>query len=71
MTITLSLSDDREKLLKTKAAKLGISVEELVLLAAEKFPIESDREVGPLDEDFKRAADYVLNKNKELYRRLA
>ncbi len=49
---------------KDTAAKLGLSVRELVGDDLEKW-------LTPLDEDFKQASAYVLTKNAELYRRLA
>ena len=46
------------------AAKLGISVKELIGNDLEKW-------LTPLDETSKEALEYVLTKNAELYRRLA
>jgi hypothetical protein len=50
--------------LEVMAAKLNISVRELVGNDLEKW-------LTPLDEDSKQAMEYVLTKNAELYRRLA
>jgi hypothetical protein len=64
-TITVALPDDRIRKLEEKAAQLGVSPEELV-----RFSIE-ELLTRPIDETFKQAVTYVLQKNSELYRRLA
>jgi antitoxin FitA len=64
-TITVALPDDRLLKLKEKAAQLGVSPEELV-----RFTIE-ELLARPTDESFKQAVAYVLQKNAELYHRLA
>ena len=64
-TITIALPDDHLLKLKEKAAQLGLSPEELV-----RFSIE-ELLTRPADEAFKQAVTYVLQKNAELYRRLA
>jgi predicted transcriptional regulator len=63
-TLTIGLSDDRATRLKEMAARLGVSPEELVRVSVDEL-------LARPDEDFKRAVDYVLKKNAELYRRLA
>jgi hypothetical protein len=63
-TITITLPDDRLARLKDRAARAGVTPEQLLRESVETW---LDRP----DEDFLRAADYVLNKNAELYRRLA
>jgi hypothetical protein len=62
--ITLSFPEDRLAKLREMAAAYGISAEELVRASIDQL-------LGGPEEEFKRVADYVLNKNKELYRRLA
>ncbi len=62
--ITVALTDDRFLKLKEMAAQLKISPEDLVRLSIEEL-------LAQPDEAFQRAADYVLAKNAELYRRLA
>lgn len=63
-TITITLPDDRLQKLKEKASRLRVSPEELVRATVEEL---LDRP----EEEFQRALEYVLNKNAELYRRLA
>jgi predicted transcriptional regulator len=62
--ITIGLSDDRALRLKEMASRLGVSPEEIVRVSVEEL-------LARPDEEFERAADYVLKKNAELYRRLA
>lgn len=64
MTLVLQLPPDLEQRLNQAAARSGVSTEVLALSVLEKH-------VPATDEDFHRAADYVLAKNAELYRRLA
>jgi antitoxin FitA len=61
--ITISLPEDRMSKLKEMALGLGTTPEELVLASVEDL-------LGR-PEEFERAADYVLKKNEDLYRRLA
>lgn len=63
-TITITLPDDRLQKLKEKASRLRVSPEELVRATVEEL---LDRP----EEEFQRALEYVLNKNAELYWRLA
>lgn len=62
---TLSIPVDEEKFqdLQQAAVKLGVSIEELVRLGVDDFLARRQQ--------FDKAADYVLQKNAELYRRLA
>jgi hypothetical protein len=62
--ITISLSDDHLLKLQQVAARFGISPEELVRVSIEELLVRPD-------EEFEKAADYLLKKNAELYRRLA
>ena len=58
------MPDERLAELHELAVRLGVKPEELVRLSIEELltrPAEA----------FERAADYVLKKNEELYRRLA
>ena len=67
--ITIALSDDHWQQLQAQAARRGVAPEELVRAHIEEMLSEE-----PVDEpeaDFERAAAYVLQKNAELYRRLA
>jgi hypothetical protein len=63
-TITIAVPDDRLLKLKEKAAYFSVSPEELVRISVEELLTRPE-------EAFQRAVDYVLDKNAELYRRLA
>lgn len=63
-TITIALPDEQALKLKELAKEVGITPEDLLRAGVEEWLR------GPRD-DFARAADYVLRKNTELYRRLA
>lgn len=63
-SITIDLPPERLTELRRLAAKLGVSPEELARLSVEEL-------LSQTDEEFERAADRVLRKNAELYRRLA
>ena len=62
--ITVTIPDTQFTQLKEKAARLGITLTDLILLSIEEI-------LSQPDEDFRKTADYVLKKNDELYRRLA
>jgi hypothetical protein len=62
--ITITLPEERLTELRHKAAEYGVTAEELVRASIDQL-------LGGPEEEFKRAADYVLKKNEELYRRLA
>jgi hypothetical protein len=62
--ITITLPDERLMALKEIATNLGVSPEELVRLSVEELL------AGP-DDAFQQAVDRVLQKNEELYKRLA
>ncbi len=63
-TITIEISDERLLLLQKTATNLGVTIEELMLLGVEEL-------VNKQESSFKSAMNYVLNKNAELYHRLA
>ncbi|MBM2849174.1 MAG: hypothetical protein HW418_2116 [Anaerolineales bacterium] len=63
-TITISLPDDRLQKLKEIATRFSVAPEELVRVSIEELLTRPE-------EDFRRALEYVLSKNAELYRRLA
>ena len=64
MKLAIELSDQQAERLRKEAARLGVEPEQLALAAvADLFAAE-----GP---DFDSAAQRVLEKNRELYRRLA
>jgi hypothetical protein len=63
-TITITLSDERLQMLTELAKEAKIPPEELVRKSVEEW---LSRTKG----DFVKAANYVLDKNVELYRRLS
>lgn len=62
--ITIQLSDEQLNKLQEAAARFGLSPEDLVRVSLEDL-------LARPGEDFQSAVEYVLNKNEELYRRLA
>lgn len=63
-SITISLSDERLAKLKEIAARCSVTPEELASLSVEEL-------LSRPEESFRDAARHVLQKNAELYRRLA
>lgn len=63
-SITINLPSEQLLKLREIANRLGISAEDLARMSIEEL-------LAQPEEDFERAADYVLKKNAELYRRLA
>jgi len=61
---TLTLREDRLLKLREMAERLGVPPEDLVRISVEEL-------LKRPDEAFGSAADYVLKKNADLYRRLA
>ena len=64
MKLTIELAPAQAERLRQEAARLGLAPEDLARAAI------TDLLATP-DEEFTRAADRVLRKNEELYRRLA
>jgi predicted transcriptional regulator len=64
VTITVTLSEDRLKKLRELAKQFRIAPEELLRVSVEEL-------IARPQEDFQKALAYVLEKNKELYKRLA
>jgi hypothetical protein len=62
--LEVSLSEQTVTKLEAAARRLGLQPEDLVRVSVED-------KLSQLDEDFQSAADYVMRKNAELYRRLA
>ena len=62
--VTISLSDEQLAQLRAQATQLGLTPEELIRRHVEQVLAASD-------ETFLEAAEHVLKKNAELYRRLA
>jgi len=63
-TITISLPEDRAERLRHFADRLRITPEELVRASVDDL-------LSRPDDTFEQAAERVLSKNAELYRRLA
>jgi len=64
MSIALQLDDEQSRRLEQLARELGVDARELAKAAV------NDLLSRPAD-DFDRAARFVLEKNRELYRRLS
>lgn len=64
MSISVELDDEQSKRLETRACELGVDARELAKAAV------NDLLSRPAT-DFDRAARFVLEKNRELYRRLS
>ena len=64
ITITIELPNERLQKLQEMAQRFGVSVEELIRVSVEDMLTQPE-------EQFRKAAQYVLKKNTELYRRLA
>ena len=62
--ITINLSEERMQRLREIASRLGVSPEDLARMSVEEL-------LARPDEKFEEAARHVLEKNAELYRRLA
>ncbi|MCP9468976.1 MAG: hypothetical protein NNA31_03135 [Nitrospira sp.] len=63
-TITIALSDDRLQKLQQIATLLQVAPEELVRISVEEL-------LSRPEEEFRKALEHVLQKNAELYQRLA
>jgi predicted transcriptional regulator len=63
-TITIPISDERLQRLKELAQEARVTPEELVRVSVEEW-------LSRPKDDFAAVARYVLQKNAELYRRLA
>ena len=63
-TLTIALPNEHLLKLKERAVQYRVSPEELVLISIEEL-------LSRPDESFQQAVDYVIQKNADLYRRLA
>ena len=63
-SVIVNLTDQLAIKVKEAASKIGISPEEFIKSGVEE-------KLLLLDSDFRNAIEHVLNKNAELYRRLA
>ena len=64
VTITVTLSDDRLQKLQELAKQFHIAPEELLRVSVEEL-------IARPRADFQKALEYVLETNKEIYKRLA
>jgi hypothetical protein len=64
-TLTLQISDEQMRSLRERAQIAGLTPEEIVARGIEEWIHQ------PQGESFEEALKYVLEKNRELYRRLA
>ena len=62
--LEIQLPEQTASKLQQVAERLSVSPEQLLLLSIEE-------KLAQLDEEFRSSADYVLEKNADLYRRLA
>ncbi|MGC9400200.1 MAG: DNA-binding protein [Anaerolineae bacterium] len=62
--ITVTVSEDRLRKLEEMATRFQVTLEDLVRVSLEEMLTRSD-------EDFQDAVNHVLNKNADLYQRLA
>lgn len=63
-TMTLQIDDAKADALRQKARRVGLEPEQLLTASVDDL-------IGQPDSDFDEAANRVLSKNRELYRRLA
>lgn len=63
-TVSVSLSDEEMHRLQELSKREGLTVEQMVRLGINDF-------IGQPDESFRTAAQQVMKKNTELYRRLS
>ena len=63
-TLTITLPEDRLTRLQEIASRFNVRAEDLARVGIEEL-------LRQPDETFKQAAEYILSKNAELYRRLA
>ena len=63
-TLTIQLSDETADRLESLAEQLGMSLEEVA-------QVSLDDQIKRLDREYDEAAEEVLSKNAELYRRLS
>lgn len=63
-TLEIQLPEQTASKLQQVAERLSVSPEQLLVLSIEE-------KLAQLDEEFRNSADYVLEKNADLYRRLA
>jgi hypothetical protein len=63
-TLTVTIDDRKASALKEKAEHFGMPLEDLLIASIETLVTQPEKE-------FEQAVKYVLDKNRELYRKLA
>lgn len=63
-TLSISLPDEKAQQLKNKAEQHGLSLQDYLAAAVDDILVRKDQH-------FECVADRILNKNSELYKRLA
>lgn len=61
--LTINLDESKMSVLREKASRFGLEIEELVIASIDDL-------ISRNDEEFESAVNRVLSKNAELYRRL-
>ena len=64
MQLTVELNDDQSQRLLARAKELSMQPEELVGVAVDDW-------LSDADSDFQRIIDRIVDKNRELYKRLS
>ena len=62
----MAISEDKLKQIEHFANQQGITTEQFLIDKIDQWLTESDE-----DEEFSSIANYIVNKNKELYKRLS
>jgi hypothetical protein len=63
MKISIELTQEQARIFQSVAERLGLRQEELARAGLVDM-------LGMFQDDFQKAAEYVVNKNQDLYRRL-
>ena len=69
MSLTIELTDEQLQQLEQRAMKLNLTAEQLVTASVQNLLSDENSESKALE--FSDAMEYVMKKNRELYRRLA
>lgn len=70
-TLTIKLPDERFRALEKESVRLNLNPEEFVNLIVDTYFSHAQDKAQETDEKFLNAMKYVMEKNKELYQRLA
>ncbi len=63
-TITLNIEDDKKMKLQQKAEKLGIKIEDFIMISIDDLLSYNEKDLNGM-------IDYIFKKNDDLYKRLA